>query len=95
MFVAWGPELAMLYNDGYAPALGAKHPWALGRPFRDVWSDSWDEIEPLVNTALGGEATWAENLPLIMQRNGYPEESWFTFSYSPLRDENKGYRRSF
>ncbi len=88
MFVAWGPDLAMLYNDGYAPALGAKHPWALGRPFREVWSDIWDDIEPLVNKALGGEATWSENLPFIMQRNGYPEESWFTFSYSPLRNES-------
>ncbi len=88
MFVAWGPELAFLYNDGYRPVLGVKHPRALGRPFREVWSEIWDDIEPLVNTALAGEATWSENLPLRIERNGYPEDCWFTFSYSPIRDED-------
>ena len=88
MFVAWGPELAFLYNDGYRPVFGQKHPWALGRPFKEVWSEIWDDIEPLVNTALSGEATWSENLHLVMERNGYPEDTWYTFSYSPLRDEN-------
>ncbi len=88
MFVAWGPDLAFLYNDGYRPVFGAKHPWALGRPFREVWPEIWDDVEPLVNTALGGEATWSENLPLVMNRHGYPEDAWFTFSYSPVRDES-------
>jgi GAF domain-containing protein len=88
MFVAWGPELAFLYNDGYAPTFGAKHPSGLGRPFREVWSEIWDDIEPLVSKALAGEATYSENLHLVMERNGYPEDAWFTFSYSPLRDES-------
>ena len=88
MFVAWGPELAFLYNDAYRPVFGKKHPWALGRPFKEVWSEVWDEVEPLVNAALGGEATWSENLHLILERNGYPEDCWFTFSYSPVRDED-------
>ena len=88
MFVAWGLELAFLYNDAYRPVLGSKHPSALGRPFRDVWSEIWDEIKPLVQTALRGDATWSENLPLILERNGYPEDSWFTCSYSPLRDDS-------
>ena len=88
MFVAWGPELAFLYNDAYRPVFGSKHPWALGRPFREVWSEVWDEITPLVETALRGEATWSENLPLVLERNGYPEDCWFTFSYSPLRDDS-------
>ena len=88
MFVAWGPELAFLYNDAYRPVFGQKHPWALGRPFREVWSEVWDEVEPLVKTALGGEATWSENLHLVLHRNGYPEDCWFTFSYSPVRDED-------
>jgi signal transduction histidine kinase/CheY-like chemotaxis protein len=87
MFVAWGPELAFLYNDAYRPVFGNKHPWALGRPFREVWSEVWDEITPLVDTALGGEATWSENLPLVLERNGYPEDCWFTFSYSPIHDD--------
>ena len=88
MFVAWGPELAFLYNDAYRPVFGMKHPWALGRPFREVWSEVWNEITPLVDAALRGEATWSENLPLVLERNGYREDCWFTFSYSPLRDES-------
>ena len=88
MFVAWGPELAFLYNDAYRPVFGKKHPWALGRPFREIWSEVWNDVVPLVETALRGEATWSEDLPLVLERNGYPEDCWFTFSYSPLRDES-------
>lgn len=88
MFVAWGPDLAFLYNDAYRPVFGKKHPWALGRPFREIWSEVWDDIVPLVDAALNGEATWSENLPLVLERNGYPEDCWFTFSYSPVRDES-------
>ncbi|RYJ02586.1 MAG: PAS domain S-box protein, partial [Acetobacteraceae bacterium] len=87
MFVAWGPELAFLYNDAYAPILGARHPWALGRPFREIWGEIWDEIGPLVDRALAGESTWSENLHLVMSRHGYAEDTWYTFSYSPVRDE--------
>ena len=87
MLVAWGPELDLLYNDAYRPVFGRKHPWALGRPFREVWSEVWEEVKPLVDIALGGEATWSENLYLVLERNGYPEDCWFTFSFSPLRDE--------
>jgi PAS domain S-box-containing protein len=88
MFVAWGPELAFLYNDAYRPVFGKKHPGALGRPFREIWSEVWDDVAPLVDTALRGEATWSENLPLVLERNGYREDCWFTFSYSPVRDES-------
>ncbi len=88
MFAAWGPDLAFLYNDGYVPIFGAKHPRALGLPFRDVWSEIWADIEPLVAKALAGEATFHENLHLVMERNGYPEDTWYTFSYSPVRDES-------
>ncbi|MBL6455053.1 PAS domain S-box protein [Belnapia sp. T6] len=87
MFVAWGPRLAFLYNDGYAPILGAKHPRALGQPFQDIWDEIWPDILPLVDRALAGEATWSENLHLVMERHGYPEDTWYTFSYSPVRDE--------
>jgi hypothetical protein len=87
MFVAWGPELGFLYNDAYAAILGDKHPAALGRPFREVWSDIWPDIEPSVTMAMGGEATWAENLPLVMNRYGHDERTYFTFSYSPVRDD--------
>jgi PAS domain S-box-containing protein len=88
MFVAWGPELGFLYNDPYVEILGAKHPQAIGRPFEEIWSEIWGDIAPLVNRALAGEATFWEDLPLTMQRKGYAEETWFTFSYSPVRDES-------
>ena len=90
MFVAWGPKLAFLYNDGYRPIFGAKHPHALGLPFREVWSEIWHDIEPLVTKALAGEATFHEDLHLVMERNSYPEDTWYTFSYSPVRDETGG-----
>lgn len=87
MFVAWGPELGFLYNDSYAEILGTKHPDALGRPFQAIWSEIWPDIAPLVHGALQGEATYHEDLPLLMRRKGYDEPTWFTFSYSPVRDE--------
>jgi PAS domain S-box-containing protein len=87
MFVAWGPELGFLYNDAYAEILGDKHPVALGRRFHDVWSEIWPDILPLIDKAMAGEATWAENLPLVMNRHGHDEQTYFTFSYSPVRDE--------
>ena len=88
MFVAWGSELGFLYNDPYAEILGAKHPRALGRRFYDIWSEIWSDISPLIDTALRGEATYREDLPLVMNRKGYDEQTWFTFSYSPVRDES-------
>ncbi|MFC7536104.1 PAS domain S-box protein [Sphingomonas sp. GCM10030256] len=87
MFVAWGSELGFLYNDSYSEILGDKHPQALGRPFHDIWAEIWPDISPLVDAALAGEASFRENLPLLMNRHGYDEQTWFTFSYSPVRDE--------
>lgn len=83
----WGPDLAILYNDTYAPILGTKEAGALGRPFREVWHEVWDELKPLVDTALAGTGTWSEELPLILNRYGYDEQTYFTFSYSPLYDD--------
>jgi PAS domain S-box-containing protein len=87
MFVAWGAELGFLYNDAYAAILGGKHPQALGRRFHDVWSEIWSDISPLIDAALAGEASYHENLPLVMSRNGSDEQTFFTFSYSPVRNE--------
>ncbi len=87
MFIAWGPELRLFYNDAYAELLGGKHPAALGHAFEDVWADIWSDIEPIVRRALAGEATYWDNLPLTMTRKGYEEQAWFTFSYSPLRGD--------
>ena len=90
MFVAWGPSLGLLYNDPYAEILGRKHPAGLGRPFREVWSEIWDDVSPMVERALQGEASYLENLPLTMHRNGFDELTFFTFSYSPVIDEHGG-----
>lgn len=87
MFVAWGPALTFFYNDAYAVILGRRHPEAYGRPFRDVWPEIWDAILPLIRQALAGQATWSENLHLVMERHGYREDTWWTFSYSPAHDE--------
>ena len=87
MFVAWGPELGLLYNDAYAEILGAKHPHALGRRFQDIWAEIWPDIQPMVDAALAGEASYHEDLPLVVRRRGFDEPAWFTFSYSPVLDE--------
>ena len=84
----WGAERVVLYNDAYAEILGGKHPWALGRPCREVWSEIWDVIEPMLDgVAATGEATWSEDQLLLLERRGYPEECYFSFSFSPVRGE--------
>jgi PAS domain S-box-containing protein len=88
MFVAWGAELTFLYNQAYAPILGARHPSAFARPFRSVWSEIWPDLAPLVERALAGEGSWLEDMPLLMRRNGFDEQTFFTFSYSPARDDD-------
>ena len=85
----WGPERWMFYNDGYRPMLGeSKHPQFLGRSGQECWAEIWDVIGPMMDHVLAtGEATWSEDLFLLMLRHGYLEETYFTFSYSPIRDE--------
>lgn len=80
----WGRDLLHFYNDAYVPMLGQRAGHALGRPFKDVWSDVWEDVLPFVRTALSGEGTWMEDMPLVVLRNGYPEHTHWTFSYSPL-----------
>jgi signal transduction histidine kinase/ActR/RegA family two-component response regulator len=86
MFMAWGPELGFLYNDEYARVLGDKHPGALGCRFQDVWGEIWSDIGPIIDKALTGKSSYFQDLPLTILRKGYPEQAWFTFSYSPVRD---------
>lgn len=88
--IFWGPELLMLYNDAYAPMLGKKHPHALGMPGLGPYA--WEELEPIVGPTLrallaGGPATWEEDQLLRVERNGFPEECYFTYSHSPIHDE--------
>ena len=86
MYLAWGPGLISFYNDAYRPILGIK-PEALGRPFPEVWSESWDEIGPVTDRALRGEASYLEDYTVTMDRHGARETSLWTFAYSPVRDE--------
>jgi two-component sensor histidine kinase/PAS domain-containing protein len=88
MCLAWGPERTFLYNDAYAPILGKRHPFAFGVTFAEAWPDVWDEIKPLVERTFAGETSTFRDMPLLMTRNGYPEETWWSFSYSPVRGEN-------
>src|SRR5690349_9322660 len=89
MWMAWGPELTFFCNAAYRrDTLGRKYPWALGRPAHEVWAEIWPDIGPRIDGVLAtGRATWDSALLLFLERSGYPEESYHTFSYSPLRDE--------
>ncbi|WP_206606486.1 sensor histidine kinase [Steroidobacter cummioxidans] len=85
--LVWGPQHIMIYNDAFQPILGNK-PAALGRPFGAVWSEAWQMIEPLVERAYAGEPTFIEDYPLMVERRGRPEQAYFTFCYSPIRDDD-------
>jgi PAS domain S-box-containing protein len=86
MFVAWGPKLTFLYNDAYIPVLGGKHPAAFGGRMESIWYEIWPDLAPIVGRALANQSAWFEDLPLLMERKGYREQTYFTFSYSPLHD---------
>ncbi|HEX2554289.1 MAG TPA: PAS domain S-box protein [Microvirga sp.] len=85
MFLLWGPERILLYNDAYIPVLGRKHPWALGRGMFEVWSEARALIAPVVDRAFAGEPSYFEDLPVVLHRHGEPEQTCFTFSYTPVR----------
>jgi len=90
MWMCWGPELTFFCNEAYRrDTLGEKYPWALGKPASVVWSEIWADIEERVTTVLTtGEATWDESLMLFLERSGYIEETFHTFSYSPIFDDD-------
>ncbi len=86
MFVAWGGELRLLYNDAYARLLGDKHPAALGQPMQRVWGALWPDIVPLIDRAMSGKPVHYSDMPATVLRDGYPEQVYLTFSYAPLHD---------
>lgn len=89
MWLGWGDDLAFFYNDAYIPTLGAKHPFALGEPVRVVWKEIYDDVKDRFASVMrDGIATWDEALQLLLERSGYPEETYHTFSYSPLRGDS-------
>ncbi|WP_249998103.1 PP2C family protein-serine/threonine phosphatase [Actinoplanes sp. M2I2] len=82
----WGPDFRLVYNAAYVPMIGDKHPAALGAPAREAFAEIWDEIGPMLESVRAGRgATWTENMKLLMNRHGYLEETYFTFSYSAVR----------
>ena len=88
MWMAWGSDLTFFCNDAYRPTLGIKASWALGARSDQVWDEVWDAAGPRIRSVLEtGIATWDEDLLLLLERSGYPEETYHTFSYSPLRDD--------
>jgi PAS domain S-box-containing protein len=91
MMVFWGPRNVMFYNDGYRPILGGKHPRSMGRPGEEVWTEIWDQLLPMIHTVRGeGRAVISENQQFLMERVGFLEEAYFTYSYSPVREESGG-----
>ena len=91
MFVWWGDNLINLYNDAYKAIVGGKHPEALGQPAGVVWREIWDQVGPRAESAMrSNEGTYDESLLLIMERYGYREETYYTFSYSPVPNDRGG-----
>ena len=91
MWMAWGPDLIFFCNDAYKPTLGVKQDWALGAPATKVWKEIWPDIGPRIQAVFDtGTATWDEKLLLFLERSGRPEETYHTFSYSPVPGDDGG-----
>jgi signal transduction histidine kinase len=88
MWMAWGPQLTFFCNDAYLPTVGLKRDWVLGARSDEVWKEIWPDIGPRIDHVLkSGEATWDEGLLLFLERSGFAEETYHTFSYSPVYDD--------
>jgi two-component sensor histidine kinase len=85
--IVWGPQRITIHNDAFQPLLGNK-PLAQGQPFDQVWHEAWPVIGPLADRAYAGEATFIEDFSLVVHRSGFPEQTYFTFCYSPIRDDD-------
>src|SRR5262249_23217372 len=89
IWIDWGRDLIYLYNDPYKSIIGGKDAWALGRPTGEVWREICDDIGPMLSKAMrGDEGTYVEEQLLIIERHGYPEETYYTFSYSPIPNDD-------
>jgi hypothetical protein len=89
MWMLWGPGLTFFCNDAYLPTVGIKRDWVLGARSDKVWEEIWPDIGPRIGQVLArGEATWDERLLLFLERSGFPEETYHTFSYSPIYDDD-------
>ncbi|HMN82522.1 MAG TPA: PAS domain-containing protein [Burkholderiaceae bacterium] len=93
MWLFWGPQFTFFCNDACAATLGSKSEWAIGASAREVWAETWSDIASRIDRVLsGGSATWDERMRLFLERGGQREETYHTFSYSPLRDDDGAIR---
>jgi signal transduction histidine kinase/CheY-like chemotaxis protein len=86
MLLWWGPDLVQVYNEPYSALMGDKHPGGVGQPAAECWAEAWDDLAPLVAQARAGQATHSQDLPLLLRRHGFDEETSWTFSFSPVCD---------
>ena len=84
----WGPELTLIYNDYWRPIPGDKHPWALGRSGREVWPEIWHLVGPEIDDAIAGKGVWRPDSMLPLRRHGYLEETYFSYTFTPVRGED-------
>jgi len=95
IWIGWGKDLTYLYNDPYKSIIGGKHPWVLGQPTAAVWREIWPDVGPMLATATTGtEGTYVEEQLLIMERNGYPEETYYTYGGEPSKGAASGWHSS-
>ena len=88
-YVVWGPDRRFFYNAAFLPVAGIKHPRGFGQPMAEVWPEVWDDIEPLVTATIrDGTPHFFEDMPFVLRRNGYDELTYFSFSYTPVQDDD-------
>jgi PAS domain S-box-containing protein len=90
VFIGWGRQLLSLYNDGYIPICGGKHPAGLGQPMSELWREIWDSLAPINAAVLRGESQWFEDMPFALAGRASADPSYFSFSYTPLLDDDGG-----
>ncbi|WP_122318666.1 PAS domain-containing sensor histidine kinase [Pseudomonas cichorii] len=88
MYLLWGPQLIFFHNDPYTPILGPRKGKAIGERIAELWADVWDQVSPLVEDAIAGKSCHCTDMPLTMARYGEPEQTWWSFSFSPVIDEH-------
>ena len=88
-YLVWGSDYRFFYNEAFLPVIGVKHPVGFGKPMADVWPEVWEDIEPLVSSTIGqGVAHYYEDMPFVLRRHGYDELTYFSFSYTPVQDDD-------
>jgi len=85
--IVWGPEQILLYNDGYIPVLGDRHPKAFGMRFAEVWPDIWEGVAPIVERTYAGVADYFEDHPWLLDRGDHKQQVWISFAYTPIENE--------